>query len=324
MRISMGADKPRVIQVDATHSGQRLDNFLLGLFKGVPRSHIYRILRRGEVRINKGRSTPGYRLRMGDLVRLPPVRMAHRDSDAAPLSPAHRSLVDRVVYEDSSVLVLDKPSGLAVHSGTGISVGIIEALRRLRPDIKHIELVHRLDRDTSGCLLLAKDRTSLTSLHALLREPTGEKRITKYYTALVKGQARAEQWESTAAIRRGQVRGGERMVTVAHQGQAATTKFVRQIGYVDATLVRISLLTGRTHQARVHAAHAGHPVAGDPKYGDREFNQRMRGLGLERLFLHASEVRFPHPRHGRLQRVHAPLPPPLCQVLARLGDEVSK
>ncbi|MDH3692392.1 MAG: RluA family pseudouridine synthase [Gammaproteobacteria bacterium] len=314
--------RPRLIEVDESHSGQRLDNFLIGYFRGVPRSHIYRILRRGEVRINKGRRTPSYRLKPGDVVRIPPVRMTPSAPAPALLSASHRRLRDHIVYQDDDVLVLNKPAGIAVHTGTGVAAGVIEALRELCPQIPDLELVHRLDRDTSGCLLLAKNRKSLIALQAAFRQQDGA--ISKHYLALVKGLPDKERWEVTAALRKGAVRGDERMVVITPDGARAITRFTCEKHYRDSTLVGVELLTGRTHQVRVHAAHVGHPVAGDSKYGDREFNTRLRPVGLNRLFLHASELTFPHPSRSVRQRVVAPLPDNLSAVLQRLEIETTE
>lgn len=305
----------RSIEVDASRSGQRLDNFLLGQLKGVPRSHVYRLLRRGEVRVNGRRAKPDYRLETGDRVRLPPVRTA-----AAPPRPGAAGfewLNERVRYEDTEILVLDKPAGLAVHGGSGVAVGLIEALRALRPEAPMIELAHRLDRDTSGCLLLAKDRPTLLALHRMFRE--GE--IEKRYLALVRGRWRGGPREVSVPLERGPERGGERRVEVSAAGREAASRFSPRGHYGSATLVEIRLHTGRTHQARVHAAHIGHPIAGDEKYGEREFNRELRGLGLRRLFLHAASLRFAHPAgRGRIA-VEAALPPELSRLLKRLRDE---
>jgi 23S rRNA pseudouridine955/2504/2580 synthase len=305
------------VRIESDRAGQRLDNFLISVLKGVPKTHIYRILRKGEVRINKGRARPDYRLEEGDDVRIPPVRTA-----AAGPAPDNQGdgrwgwLEERVLYEDEALLAIDKPAGLAVHGGSGISLGLIEALRRLRPHSRFLELVHRLDRETSGCLLVAKKRAALVGLHALLREDGLDKR----YLALVKGAWRARE-RVTAPLEKNQLRSGERMVSVSAAGKESETVFIPTKRYRDATLVEIELLTGRTHQARVHAAHSGHPIAGDDKYGDRTFNQAMRAQGLARLFLHAAELRFNHPVNGSKMRIAAPLPPELGAFLKRLERE---
>lgn len=305
----------RFLEIDESRSGQRLDNFLLGQLKGVPRSHVYRLLRRGEVRVNGKRAKADYRVEPGDRVRLPPVRTA---------APAPRSgaagfewLNDRVLHEDDALLILDKPAGLAVHGGSGVAVGLIEAIRALRPDTPGIELAHRLDRDTSGCLLLAKTRPVLLALHRMFREGEVEKR----YLALVRGRWRGGPREVAAALERGAERGGERRVEVRAGGREAASRFSPRGHYGPASLVEIRLYTGRTHQARVHAAHIGHPIAGDEKYGERGFNREMRELGLRRLFLHAAALRFAHPSGRGKISVEAALPPELSRLLTRLRDE---
>lgn len=303
----------RYVDVDASREGQRLDNFLLGQLKGIPKSHIYRVLRRGEVRVNSGRAAPDYRLRAGDRVRIPPLR---RRIPAPPRAEGFEWLHARVLHEDDDLLVLDKPAGLPVHGGSGIAVGLIEALRNLRPELTGLELVHRLDRGTSGCLLIAKRRPALLALHAALRAGKVEKR----YLALVKGRWRGGTRRISAPLARERKRGGERLVDVDAAGRAAESGFTPKGYYGPATLMQISLYTGRMHQARVHAAYAGHPIAGDEKYGDRDCNREFRGLGLRRLFLHAAQVRFVHPASGARIEVSAPLPAELRNLLERLRE----
>ena len=304
----------RHVEIDEHREGQRLDNFLLAVLKGVPKSRIYRCLRKGEVRVNKGRVGPDYRLQAGDVVRIPPIRTSV-DSASKPGPEGFEWLSEHVLHEDEHLLILDKPAGMAVHAGSGVATGIIEALRAWRPQAPMLELVHRLDRETSGCLLIAKSRSVLTHLHAQLRD--GE--VTKHYAALVKGAFRHARTVNASLERR--ERGGERMVEATETGKTAASHFrpVRQ--YRTATLVDVELLTGRTHQARVHAAHIGHPIAGDDKYGDREFNRALRALGVKRLFLHAARLEFRHPaRPGRLI-AESPLPPDLTSVLDKLASE---
>ncbi len=304
----------RHVSIDRRHAGQRLDNFLIRELKGVPKSRIYRILRKGEVRVNGARARPEYRLEEGDQVRLPPVRMA----PAASRAPAegYRWLEERVLYEDEDLLIIDKPAGMAVHGGTGIGLGVIEALRSARPAETGLELVHRLDRGTSGCLLLAKTRTALTNLHRQMREGGMDKR----YLALVRGRWRGRGRSVRTVLEKGRLQSGERMVRVAEEGQEAESYFTPRRSYAHETLVEIRLVTGRTHQARVHAAHLGHPIAGDDKYGDRDFNREMRGLGLRRLFLHAARLEFVHPTSGCKVHAQSPLPPDLQAVLDRLHE----
>lgn len=298
-------------EVDESRAGQRLDNYLIRTLKGVPKSRIYRLLRKGEVRVNRGRVGPDYRLQAGDLVRLPPVRLA-----AAPKTAEGRDfswLEERVLHEDEHLLAVDKPAGLAAHGGSGVSVGLIEALRAQRPYASMLELVHRLDRDTSGCLLVAKSRPALVGLHRMLR--AGE--VHKRYLALVQGRWRGGARRIGAALERGA------RVRVAEEGKEAESVFHPRRACGDATLVEIELLTGRTHQARVHAAHAGHPIAGDAKYGDFAFNRALRDLGLRRLFLHAWRLEFKHPVTGGKMRLEAPLPADLASLLERLRHDAA-
>lgn len=304
----------RHVDIDASREGQRLDNFLLGHLKGVPKSHVYRILRRGEVRVNSARAAPNYRLQEGDKVRIPPIRTSQ--SARAPGSQRFEWLSGLTLYEDQDILVLNKPGGLAVHGGSGIGTGLIEGLRELRSDLPMIELAHRLDRDTSGCLLLAKNRPALLALHEMLRAG----RIEKHYLALVKGRWRGGSRTVNARLMRDRVRGGKRLVGVSDEGRDAASLFGPKRRYGPATLVDIRLDTGRTHQARVHAAHIGHPIAGDEKYGDWEFNRELRDLGLRRLFLHAARLRFAHPATGAKIEVTADLPADLDNVLDRLRE----
>ena len=304
-------------EVDATHAGQRLDNFLISSLKGVPKSHIYRILRTGEVRINRGRRAADYRLRAGDLIRIPPLRLPVNTIARDRTVPGAGSLEAHILYEDDDFVVVDKPSGLAVHGGTGVRGGVIEALRALRPQARYLELVHRLDRDTSGCLLIAKRRPVLLALHAQLREG----RIDKRYLALVLGPWREKARRVEVPLEKYRLRSGERMVEVSPAGKEAATRFSPRQRFAGSTLVEIKLLTGRTHQARVHAAHIGRPIAGDKKYGDRDFDREMRRLGLRRLFLHASSLGFRHPGTGDKIVLKAPLPIELSSFLERLQDE---
>lgn len=303
----------RYVEIDENRAGQRLDNFLIGQLKGVPKSRVYRLLRRGEVRVNRGRVGPDYRLQEGDSVRLPPVREAPPREIVAEADD-YEWLLTRILYEDDALIAIDKPAGFAVHGGSSVIVGVIEALRLLRPQAPFLELVHRLDRSTSGCLLLAKSRPALLAMHQMLQ--AGE--VDKRYTALIKGRWRGGAAEISAPLARDRRRGDERLVGVSEDGREAETRFVPKGTYGPATLVEIHLLTGRTHQARVHAAHVGHPIAGDDKYGDRELNRKLRPLGLRRLFLHAVSLRFKHPLSDRKMVCEAPLPPELSTVLERL------
>ncbi|HUL83190.1 MAG TPA: RluA family pseudouridine synthase [Gammaproteobacteria bacterium] len=306
----------RQAQIDESAAGQRLDNYLLGALKGVPRSHIYRLIRSGQVRVNSGRVTPKHRLKAGDRVRVPPVSVR----PPAPLASSGGSLAwleQRIVYEDPRLLVLDKPAGLAVHGGTGVALGCIEALRALRPDIKELELVHRLDRATSGCLLVAKRRSALRTVHALLREGEVEKR----YITLVQGRWREAVADVSAPLvtKRG---AGESRVRVATGGKAARSSFrlLETLGRT-ASLLEVSIATGRTHQIRVHAAHLGHPVAGDERYGHAEFNEAMRRFGLYRMFLHSQSVAFEWPETGEAFSISVPLPADLEAVITALRGQ---
>ena len=305
--------------IDAERAGQRLDNYLLGELKGVPRSHVYRLIRSGQVRVNSGRTSPSYRLRAGDRVRVPPVGVR---PPAQPVATPDRLdwLAERVIYEDTKILVLDKPAGLAVHGGSSVSLGCIEALRLLRPQSKDLELAHRLDRGTSGCLLLAKRRSALRVLHALLRE--GE--VDKRYLALVQGRWPDGKSEIDAPLVTRRV-GGEARVKVDAAGKEARSTFrvVDRFGKT-ASLLEVSIDTGRTHQIRVHAAHAGHPVAGDERYGDKDFNEYLKSFGLTRMFLHAHALSFDWPDTGEAFAASAPLPAELKAVLTALEAKNEK
>jgi 23S rRNA pseudouridine955/2504/2580 synthase len=298
-------------------AGQRLDNFLVRVLKGVPRTHVYRLLRKGEVRVNSKRAQPDQRLAVGDRVRLPPVRRSEpAPAGARPPSPALQTLLtEAIVYEDADLLVLNKPAGVAVHGGSGLSHGVIEVLRAARPGAQELDLVHRLDRDTSGCLIVAKRRAALRDLHAQLREGRAEKR----YLALVCGKWDLGQKRIDAPLATGERRGGERHVAVRGHGQVAVSTFrpVQFFGTV-ATLMEVQIGTGKTHQIRVHAAHAGHPVAGDDKYGDRERNEVLRSYGLNRMFLHAASIGVDRPGTHEPLSVSAPLGADLHAVLEAL------
>lgn len=300
------------LSVEADAAGQRLDNFLARHLKGVPRTHLYRLLRTGQVRVNGGRRRPDYRLVAGDQVRVPPVRTAERTPAPGPLHRTERLLRQGILFEDDALLVVDKPSGIPVHGGSGLDGGLIEALRALRRE-PALELAHRLDRDTSGCLIVARRRSALRALHAAFREGAVEKR----YLALLTGRI-DKPFTSREALRRYVRRGGERHVSVSSEGRAAETRFLPLAVGAGATLVAAEPDTGRTHQIRVHAAHAGHPVAGDTRYGDKTLNRSLRESGLRRLALHAAELVFAHPVDGRRMHIQAPLPPDLAPAVAAL------
>ncbi|WP_206203066.1 23S rRNA pseudouridine(955/2504/2580) synthase RluC [Thioalkalivibrio sp. XN8] len=315
MNSTTNGPRPAVqfLEIAPEAAGQRLDNFLVARLKGVPKSHVYRLLRKGEVRVNKGRAKPDYRLAAGDVVRLPPVRRPEPGAPAPGGRAAGQRLEASILHEDDRLIVLDKPSGIAVHGGSGLSHGVIEALRAARPEAPYLELVHRLDRDTSGCLLVAKRRSALRALHELLR--TG--RVEKRYLALVQGSWQLGQVKLEDRLRK-TVRGGERVVTVDESGKAAASIFRPvEIGNT-ASLLEVRIMTGRTHQIRVQAAEAGHPLAGDDRYGDRDFNRQMKRLGLDRLFLHAASIGWEDPASGEWRLYSAPLPDDLRAVLSRL------
>ncbi len=301
----------RMETVDAERAGQRVDNFLSSRLKGVPKSAVYRVLRTGQVRVNGKRCKPELRLEEGDVVRIPPLRVAAPGEVAPPSDSLRDTLAQRIVHEDAEFLLLDKPSGLAAHGGSGVSLGAIEAMRAIRPT-QDIELVHRLDRDTSGLLLFAKKHSALRRLQALIRES----RVQKKYFALIQGSPARDRFEVDAALRKNQLRGGERMVEVDEDdGKPSLSRFRVIERYADCTLVEVEIITGRTHQIRVHALHAGHPLAGDPKYGDEDFNKLMKTRGLKRLFLHAHSLRFPWGEASEERHYSAPLGADLRKVL---------
>jgi 23S rRNA pseudouridine955/2504/2580 synthase len=298
-------------------AGQRLDKVLARLLADIPRSHLFRLLRKGEVRVNGKRAKPELRLAEGDDLRLPPVRPAVVTEGPKPVP---RRLTDQleaaIVHEDERLIVIDKPSGIAVHGGSGMAFGVIEALRASRPG-EELELVHRLDRDTSGCLLIARKRSALRALHGLLRD--GE--FEKGYLALLGGKWELGTKRITAPLRTDLRVGGERTVKVDANGKEAVTE-IRPVQFFGkiATLVEVRLLTGRTHQIRVHSAYAGHPVVGDEKYGNDDLNSLLRERGLRRLFLHAHSVSFKWPESGKEVSINTPLPAELKAVLDQLTD----
>ena len=300
--------------------GQRIDNFLVRILKGVPKSHIYRILRSGEVRLNRRKVGPDARLAAGDRLRVPPIRAA-APATRAGISPAGVGTIPPVLYEDDALMALDKPSGLAVHGGSGISYGLIERLRGGRPDARFLELVHRLDRDTSGVLLVAKKRLALTGLHAQLREGRTDKR----YYVLVRGKWRDALRTVELPLESFVTGDGERRVRVDRDGRPARTVFRLLRKWPDAAppvaLLEAELDTGRTHQIRVHLTHLGFPLAGDDKYGDFAWNRELARQGLKRMFLHAHRMRFAHPLTGDDVIVESPLPPDLERFVARLDAD---
>ncbi|MFC3653720.1 RluA family pseudouridine synthase [Dyella humi] len=315
MQTATSPDVPqgvRQVEIGPERDGQRIDNALVTLLKGVPKSMIYRLLRTGQVRVNGKRAKPDTRLSQGDMLRIPPVRVAERPAEQGAPEGALAAVADAVIFEDKHFLVIDKPSGMASHGGSGVSFGAIELLRQARPK-DHLELVHRLDRDTSGVLVFARTRAGLTGLQAAIR--AGE--VTKQYLCLMVGHPQKAKFDVNAPLKKSVLQGGERMVRVADDGKPSLTFFREMEQYPGARLMQATLGTGRTHQIRVHAAHIGHPLAGDAKYGDKEANKRLRGKGLNRLFLHASHLAFE--LDGRSYSFSAPLPEDLKNVLDTLA-----
>ncbi len=301
----------RTVEVGPEREGQRLDNCLAALLKGVPKGHVYRLLRTGQVRVNGRRAKPDTRLAAGDRLRIPPVRTAEREASGTPPPSMLDEVRRAVIFEDRDFLAIDKPAGIASHGGSGVAFGAIELMRAARPN-EHLELAHRLDRDTSGVLVFARSRRGLAGLQELIR--TGQ--TTKQYLCLLTGKLQRVKFDVNAPLRKSTLAGGERMVRVDSDGKPALTFFREIERFRDASLVEATLATGRTHQIRVHAAHAGHPLAGDPKYGEREANKRFRALGLKRMFLHAA--RFEFELDERAYSFSAPLPDDLRAVLDRL------
>ena len=305
------------VEVTDAHAGQRIDNFLISHLKGVPKSRIYRILRKGEVRVNKGRIKAEYRLCEGDVIRVPPVRVSEKKPVQGVSASLNKLLLSSILFEDDRLLVVNKPSGLAVHGGSGISQGLIEALRVMRPEARFLELVHRLDRDTSGCIMVAKKRSMLRFLHEQLRIGTVDKR----YLALVSGRWPNRRKVVNAPLLKNTLQSGERMVNVSPEGKKSVTEFAVVERYPLATLVEAKPITGRTHQIRVHALHVGNPLLGDDKYGDQEACRHFKGLGLRRLFLHAASLTVPMPDGEPPLVVAAELSPELQALLDSLEVE---
>jgi 23S rRNA pseudouridine955/2504/2580 synthase len=305
------------LQAAEGDAGQRIDNFLARHIKGVPRSLIYRILRTGEVRVNGRRAKPDYRLAEGDRIRLPPLKTEEAGESKQPSRSLRDFIASAVIFEDKDLFVINKPAGVAVHGGSGLSFGVIEALRAVHPELKELELVHRLDRETSGCLLIAKRRVVLRQLHALLRE----RQMSKTYHALLCGRWPYGVKTIELPLKTNQKQGGERVVRVHAEGQEAVSTFtpLQHFGKL-ASLMSISIGTGRTHQIRVHASHAGYPIAGDEKYGDREKDQRLKAFGLQRMFLHAHALSFRRPNLSEPFTIRAPLPEDLQSLVRRLEE----
>nr|WP_323814958.1 23S rRNA pseudouridine(955/2504/2580) synthase RluC [Cellvibrio sp. NN19] len=309
------------LSIDEDQAGQRLDNFLIALLKGVPKSKIYNVIRKGEVRVNKGRIKPEYKLMAGDSVRVPPIRTAEAGTVAKASNQMMTLLAKSIVFEDDGLLIINKPPGLAVHGGSGVTLGLIETLRQMRPDARHLELVHRLDRDTSGCVMVAKKRSYLRHLQAALRDKSAGAvgGITKVYQALVIGEWSKRFNQVNMPLLKTEVAGGERVVRVHPEGKPSLTEFKLLQRFNGFSLVEARPITGRTHQIRVHAQYGGCPLVGDEKYGDDEINASMRDVGIRRLFLHAFSLTFTLPDSDESIYVEAPLPPDLATPLNKLA-----
>ncbi|MCZ6803888.1 MAG: RluA family pseudouridine synthase [Proteobacteria bacterium] len=304
--------KQIVISNDA--EGQRIDNFLIRYFGKIPKSRIYQMLRKGEVRINSGRVKQTYKLKNGDLLRVPPVYPDKRES-STPTRFLQLKIFDSVIFEDDGLIIINKPAGIVVHSGSGQAHGVIEAFRAIGGEYESLELVHRLDKDTSGCLILAKNSSALRQLHTAIKN----EEITKSYCALLAGRLNKKKLTVNNPLRKNTVRSGERIVTVDKSGKSAVTIFSRERTFNSASLVNIELITGRTHQIRVHSASIGHSVIGDLKYGDRTINREFRKRGLKRMFLHAKSLKFKSPATRKITIVKAPLEQNLINLLDKLS-----
>ena len=304
-----------LLEITEHQHGQRIDNYLFRLLKGVPKSRVYRIMRKGEVRINKSRVKPDYKLQEGDLLRIPPIRAAQTAPGELVIPGWVQAAIQNPVYEDEGLVVINKPPGLAVHGGSGIEFGLIEAMRQLKPDWPFLELVHRIDRETSGCILLAKSRPVLNQLHQQFRREEGQ--MEKAYLAILAGTL-----ESTitvnAALRQSRDSNGMKRAILDKQGQAAKSTFMPLEVFGGYSYARVLLYTGRMHQARVHATSLSLPILGDKLYGDRDMNRRVRSMGVKRCMLHAERYQLNHPESGKLLQLNAPLPKDFNDVLANL------
>lgn len=303
--------KVQLIEITDAHEGQRLDNFLIKILKGVPKSRIYRIIRKGEVRINKGRCDVKRKLSLGDIVRVPPIRVAKKAENIPAPAYLKDNLENNILFEDDVILVINKPSGYAVHGGSGISSGIIETLREVRPENRFLELVHRIDKDTSGCLIIAKKRSALRKLHEYFRGDG----VKKSYLALLVGRWEEKKLLVDQPLLKKTNQGGGANVRVHKTGKPSKTIFKRLALYENATLIEARPLTGRTHQIRVHALWLGHPLVGDERYGTEEANKLFRKKGYKRMFLHAEKLQFAHPVSGEVLKLIAPLPAELQALL---------
>lgn len=315
--MSTSFDKVQVLRIEEDEQHQRIDNYLMRILKGVPKGKVYRILRKGEVRVNKKRVKPDYKLQANDEIRIPPVRLDEQTPSKLSANQVDY-LEDAVIFEDDRLIVFNKPSGVAVHGGSGLNYGVIEGLRTLRPDAPFLELVHRLDRDTSGCLVIAKKRSALRHLHQQLRD----NQMDKIYHALVSGLWPAKRHKVKAPLYKNTLQGGERMVQVSDEGKPSETLYRVLNVYKGATLMEAKPITGRTHQIRVHCLHAGHPIACDSKYGDAQFDKKIRALGCNRLFLHATQIRFIHPKTEQQISFTAPYDEKLSRLLETHADDL--
>ena len=323
---AISKDSVSLITVAEHEAGQRLDNYLIKILKGVPKSHIHRIIRAGEVRLNKKRCKPDSRIQTGDLLRIPPVRTAEKQRSSENRAQAVPAREFTIIYEDDALLVIDKPAGAAVHGGSGVSFGVIEQIRRARPEARYLELVHRLDKDTSGLLMIAKKRSALVKLHEAIRNDHPK----KIYLALGVGKLPNDSFHVKLPLFKYTGAQGEKMVRVSEDGQSAHTIFrvlnrfsddlLHQVGLSQLTLVQATLKTGRTHQIRVHLQSQQCPIAGDERYGDYQANKRLQKLGLKRMFLHAAELHLDHPLTGKKLILKAPLPQDLAQFVLMLEN----
>ena len=324
---AISKDSVSLITVAEHEAGQRLDNYLIKILKGVPKSHIHRIIRAGEVRLNKKRCKPDSRIQTGDLLRIPPVRTAEKQRSSENRAQAVPAREFTIIYEDDALLVIDKPAGTAVHGGSGVSFGVIEQIRRARPEARYLELVHRLDKDTSGLLMIAKKRSALVKLHEAIRNDHPK----KIYLALGVGKLPNDSFHVKLPLFKYTGAQGEKMVRVSEDGQSAHTIFralnrfsdglLHQVGLSDLTFVEATLKTGRTHQIRVHLQSQDCPIAGDERYGDYQANKRLQKLGLKRMFLHASELHLAHPLTDEKLILKAPLPQELAQFVVMLENQ---
>lgn len=323
---AISKDSVSLITVAEHEAGQRLDNYLIKILKGVPKSHIHRIIRAGEVRLNKKRCKPDSRIQTGNLLRIPPVRTAEKQRSSENRAQAVPAREFTIIYEDDALLVIDKPAGIAVHGGSGVSFGVIEQIRRARPEARYLELVHRLDKDTSGLLMIAKKRSALVKLHEAIRNDHPK----KIYLALGVGKLPNDSFHVKLPLFKYTGAQGEKMVRVSEDGQSAHTIFrvlnrfsddlLHQAGLSHLTLVEATLKTGRTHQIRVHLQSQHCPIAGDERYGDYQANKRLQKLGLKRMFLHATELHLDHPLTGEKLILKAPLPQDLAQFVLMLEN----